>query len=475
MHISDGYDIINHKRIIFEFEVIMKKGFWCDLSTTQKIMLSFFLVIMLGSVLLALPISSATGEAIPYIDALFTATTSVCVTGLVTVTTATAWSVFGQVVILFLIQIGGLGVITIMSGILIGLHRRIGLGDRMLIQDAFNLNSLTGLVRFTKKVIIGTFVVEAVGALLYMTVFVPRFGARGIWISIFNSVSAFCNAGMDIMGDNSLCDYATHPVINGVTEALIILGGIGYIVWWDVVRVLKNAKRQGIKCIRGLTFHSKLALSVTTLLIFIGALLILICEYNNPLTIKEYSLFDKIQISLFQSVTTRTAGFATIDQQNLTNASAMISIMLMFIGGSPVGTAGGVKTVTIAVLLISAFATIRNEGEASVFRRTISKESVSKAVAVVSMSFIILFVSTILLSAVTDADSLDIFYETASATATVGLTRNLTPSLNLWGKLIIIITMYLGRIGPISLAIAFNTRKEVKNIIKNPIEEIHVG
>ena len=453
----------------------MKKGFWCDLSTTQKIMLSFFLVIMLGSVLLALPISSATGEAIPYIDALFTATTSVCVTGLVTVTTATAWSVFGQVVILFLIQIGGLGVITIMSGILIGLHRRIGLGDRMLIQDAFNLNSLTGLVRFTKKVIIGTFVVEAVGALLYMTVFVPRFGARGIWISIFNSVSAFCNAGMDIMGDNSLCDYATHPVINGVTEALIILGGIGYIVWWDVVRVLKNAKRQGIKCICGLTFHSKLALSVTTLLIFIGALLILICEYNNPLTIKEYSLFDKIQISLFQSVTTRTAGFATIDQQNLTNASAMISIMLMFIGGSPVGTAGGVKTVTIAVLLISAFATIRNEGEASVFRRTISKESVSKAVAVVSMSFIILFVSTILLSVVTEASSLDIFYETASATATVGLTRNLTPSLNLWGKLIIIITMYLGRIGPISLAIAFNTRKEVKNIIKNPVEEIHVG
>ena len=453
----------------------MKKGFWCDLSTTQKIMLSFFLVIMLGSVLLALPISSATGEAIPYIDALFTATTSVCVTGLVTVTTATAWSVFGQVVILFLIQIGGLGVITIMSGILIGLHRRIGLGDRMLIQDAFNLNSLTGLVRFTKKVIIGTFVVEAVGALLYMTVFVPRFGARGIWISIFNSVSAFCNAGMDIMGDNSLCDYATHPVINGVTEALIILGGIGYIVWWDVVRVLKNAKRQGIKCIRGLTFHSKLALSVTTLLIFIGALLILICEYNNPLTIKEYSLFDKIQISLFQSVTTRTAGFATIDQQNLTNASAMVSIMLMFIGGSPVGTAGGVKTVTIAVLLISAFATIRNEGEASVFRRAISKESVSKAVAVVSMSFIIIFVSTILLSAVTDADSLDIFYETASATATVGLTRNLTPSLNLWGKLIIIFTMYLGRIGPISLAIAFNTRKEVKNIIKNPVEEIHVG
>lgn len=453
----------------------MKKRLWFELSTTQKIMLSFFLVIMLGSVLLALPISSASGEAVPYIDALFTATTSVCVTGLVTVTTATAWSVFGQIVILVLIQIGGLGVITIMSGILIGLHRRIGLGDRMLMQDAFNLNSLTGLVRFTKKVIIGTFAVEGVGALLYMTVFVPKFGAKGIWISVFNAVSAFCNAGMDIMGDNSLCDYATNPIINGVTSALIILGGIGYIVWWDVARVAKKIKTQGIRCIQSLTFHSKLAISVTVLLIFVGAAAIFIFEYNNPLTIKDYSLFDKMQISLFQSVTTRTAGFATIDQQNLTNASAMFSILLMFIGGSPVGTAGGVKTVTMAVLLISAFATIRNNGEASVFRRAISKESVNKAVAVVSMSFIILFVSTILLSAVTNADSLDIFYETASATATVGLTRNLTPSLNLWGKLIIIVTMYLGRIGPISLAIAFNTRKEVKNIIKNPIEEIHVG
>lgn len=453
----------------------MKKGFWISLSTTQKIMLSFFLMIMAGSGLLALPISSATGEAVPYIDALFTATTSVCVTGLVTVSTASAWSVFGQIVILILIQVGGLGVITIMTGVLIGLQRRIGLGGRMLIQDAFNLNSLSGVVNFTKKVILGTFVVEGVGALLYMTVFVPKFGTRGIWISIFNAVSAFCNAGMDIMSENSLCDYATHPVVNGVTSALIILGGIGYIVWWDVVRVAKNIKKQGIKCFKSLTFHSKLALWVTTILIVAGTAAFFIFEYNNSLTIKDYSLFDKLQVALFQSITTRTAGFATVNQQDLTNASAMVSVMLMFIGGSPVGTAGGVKTVTMAVLLISAFATIRNRSEASVFQRTISKQSVSKAVAVVSMSFIILFTSTVLLAAVTDAPALDIIYETASATATVGLTRNLTSSLNLWGKLIIIVTMYLGRIGPISLAIAFNTQREINNIIKNPVEEIHVG
>ncbi len=475
MHIGLYRVIINPSDTKKLDEVIMKKGFWRELSTTQKIMLSFFLMIMVGSGLLALPISSATGKAIPYIDALFTATTSVCVTGLVTVSTASAWSIFGQIVILILIQVGGLGVITIMTGVLIGLQRRIGLGDRMLIQDAFNLNSLSGVVNFTQKVILGTFAVEGVGALLYMTVFVPQYGARGIWISIFNAVSAFCNAGMDIMSENSLCDYATHPIINGVTSALIVLGGIGYIVWWDVVRVTKNIKKQGMKCFKSLTFHSKLALWVTAILILAGALAFFIFEYNNPLTIKNYALFDKIQIALFQSVTTRTAGFATINQQDLTNASAIISIMLMFIGGSPVGTAGGVKTVTMAVLLISAFATIRNRSEASVFQRTISKQSVSKAVAVVSMSFIILFVSTVLLSAVTEASALDIVYETASATATVGLTRNLTSSLNLWGKLIIIVTMYLGRVGPISLAIAFNAQREIKNIIKNPVEEIHVG
>lgn len=445
------------------------------LSTTQTIMLSFFLAVLVGSVLLALPISSASGEAIPYIDALFTATTSVCVTGLVTVSTASAWSIFGQVVILLLIQIGGLGIITIMSGLMISFHKKIGIGDRMLIQDAFNLNTLSGIVKFIKKVFIGTFVVEGLGALLYMTVFVPEYGARGIWISIFNAVSAFCNAGMDIISEDSLCGYALNPMINFVTGMLIIVGGIGYIVWWDVVKAVKNIRRQKWKCFRNLTLHSKIVLSVTAFLIFAGALAVFVFEYNNPLTIKGYSLFDKVQVSLFQSITTRTAGFVTIPQQNLTNASAIVSLLLMFIGGSPVGTAGGIKTVTIMVLVASAFATIRNEEDVVLFDRTISKQAVRKAVAVVSMSFIIMFTSTVLLSAVTNADALDIVYETVSATATVGLTRNLTSMLNIWGKIIIIVTMYLGRVGPVSLVIAFNTKKESRNIIKNPTEEISVG
>lgn len=444
-------------------------------TTTQLIMLSFLAAILLGSLLLSLPISAADGRPVPYTDALFTATTATCVTGLVTLPTVTTWSVFGQVVILVLIQIGGLGVITIMSALMILFHRKMGIGDRLLLQDAFNLNSLSGIVRFVKKVVLGTFAVEGVGALLYMTVFVPKFGARGIWISVFTSISAFCNAGIDIIAEDSLCNYATHPVINFVTCALVILGGIGYIVWWDVMRLIKSPGGRGRRRLQNLTLHSKIALSATLILILGGAVLILLFEYNNPRTIGEMSFFDKMQVSLFQSVTTRTAGFATVPQQDLTNASSLLCLLLMFIGGSPVGTAGGIKTVTIAVLAVSALATIQNKDEVSLFHRSISKQTVNKAVAVTAMSFAIMFLSTLLLSAVTDRDMLDVLYETVSATATVGLTRDLTPYLNTAGKAVIIGTMYLGRVGPISLALVLNSKKKRNNIIKDPTENISVG
>ena len=441
------------------------------LSTTQIIMLSFLAVILLGSILLSLPLSSANGEPVSFLDALFTATTATCVTGLVTLPTVTTWSVFGQAVILILIQVGGLGVITVMSAVMLLLHKRMGIGDRLLLQDAFNLNSLSGIVRFVKRVLLGTVLVEGVGALLYMTVFVPEFGLKGIWISVFTSISAFCNAGIDILAENSLCNYVTNPIINMVTSLLIILGGIGYIVWWDVTG-LAGRKRRGW---RNLTLHSKIAIVTTLILIFGGGILIFLFEYHNPLTIGNLSLFDKLQVSLFQSVTTRTAGFATVPQQDLTNASSILCLLLMFIGGSPVGTAGGIKTVTLAVLVVSALATIQNKQDVSLFNRNISKQAVNKAVAVTMMSFAIVFASTLLLSAVTDADALDILFETVSATATVGLTRDLTPSLNAAGKAIIIGTMYLGRVGPISLALALNANKKHQNIIKNPTEEISVG
>ena len=445
------------------------------LSTTQIILLSFLATILVGRALLALPISSATGEAVPYLDALFTATTSTCVTGLVTLPTVSTWSVFGQIVILLLIQIGGLGIITIMSGLMLLLNRKMGIGDRLLIQDAFNLNTMSGLAKFVKNVLLGTLIIEGVGAALYMLVFVPEFGARGIWISVFNSVSAFCNAGIDIIAENSLCHYATDPLINIVTSALIILGGLGYIVWWDLLRVIKSRSKKNRKIFRHLTLHSKIAITVTAGLVLVGAILILIFEYENPLTIGEMSLFDKIQVSFFQSVTTRTAGFATIPQENLTNASAAVSIILMLIGGSPVGTAGGMKTVTIAVLICSAFATIRSKNSATLFGRRVSEESVKKAVAVAVTFLTICAASTVLLMATSNASALDAVYETVSATATVGLSRNLTATLNTVGKLIIIATMYFGRVGPISLAVALGGKNESQNVISEPTEDISIG
>lgn len=446
-----------------------------SLSTSHIIMLSFILAVLVGSLLLWLPISSADHKSVSYTDALFTATTATCVTGLVTLPTVSAWSIFGQAVILILIQIGGLGIITVMSGFMIALRRKMGLGDRLLIQDAFNLNTLSGLSAFIKKVIVGTFIVEATGALLYMTVFVPDFGVRGIWISVFNSISAFCNAGIDIIATDSLCSYATNPVVNIVTSLLIILGGIGYIVWWDIARIIPEFKRKGAKCLHSLTLHSKIAISTTIILILAGGVLIFAFEYNNPSSIGNMNLFDKIQVSLFQSVTTRTAGFATIPQENLTNASSILCLFLMFIGGSPVGTAGGIKTVTIAILFASAYSTVRGRDEVSLFGRNISREALRKAVAVLGASFAITLISTLSLSACTDASALDILYETVSATATVGLTRGVSSMLSTAGKIMVIATMYFGRVGPISLAFALNVKRKSQNIIKNPTEDISVG
>ncbi len=445
------------------------------LTTTQIILLSFLVTILIGSFLLSLPISSANGKSVSYLDALFTATTSTCVTGLVTLPTFSTWSFFGQAVILLLIQIGGLGVITIMSGVMLLFNRKMGIGDRLLIQDAFNLNTMSGLIEFVKNVLFGTLIIETLGAILYMFVFVPEFGTKGIWISVFNSISAFCNAGLDIIGENSICNYATNPLINIVTSSLVILGGLGYIVWWDVLRVIRKRTPQNKKVFRYLSLHSKIVIAVTSILIIIGALLIFVFEYSNPLTIGNMTLSDKIQVSLFQSITTRTAGFASVPQENLTDPSTVVSMLLMLIGGSPVGTAGGIKTVTVAVLFCSAFATITNKSSASLFGRSISESFVKKAVAVVVAFVTICTVSTVLMLTVCNAPAIDVIYETVSASATVGLSRNLTARLNTFGKIIIIITMYFGRVGPISLAVALGRKKENQNVISEPTEDLSIG
>ena len=444
-------------------------------STTHIILISFFIVIIMGSILLSLPISVKNGVNVNFIDALFTATTSTCVTGLVTVPTFSTWSLFGQVIILILIQIGGLGVVAFMAAVMIIINKKMKIKDYQLIQDAFNLNTLSGLKQFIKHVFIGTLIIELIGAILYMFVFVPEYGSKGIWISIFNSISAFCNAGMDVIGETSLCNYAVNPLVNITTSMLIVLGGLGFIVWWDVLRVFKQFKNKKFKCFKSLTLHSKIVISSTLVLIFGGAILIFLFEYNNVNTIGNLNIFDKIQVSLFQSITTRTAGFATIPQESLTDQSAVICLILMFIGGSPVGTAGGIKTITIVSLFAVAIASIRNKKEVVLFNRNLSNEITRKAVAVTVMSLTIMIVSTILLSLTIDRSIVDILYETVSATATVGLSRNLTSFLDNIGKIIIIVTMYLGRVGPISLAIAFKSKKESSNIILNPTEEVSIG
>ncbi len=438
-------------------------------STTQLVMLTFALAITVGTCLLMLPVSAKSGAVTPFEDALFTATTSTCVTGLVVLPTFSHWSFFGQVVILVLIQVGGLGIITVMSAIMLTLKKRLGLGDSIIIKDSFNINTMSGISLFVKKVVLFTLAFECVGALLYMTVFVPEFGVRGIWYSLFNSVSAFCNAGIDVIGENSLINYVTAPMINLTTSLLIISGGIGYTVWFDLYDTFK--KKRGV---RYLTLHSKLAISATALLLLFGTLLFFAFEYDGT-ALRGLGFFEKLQACFFQSVTTRTAGFATVDQASLTDSSAFLSLFLMLVGGSPVGTAGGIKTVTLAVIVFAGISAVKNEESTTVFSRTIPSETVKKAVAVILMSLSTVFVSTLLLLSVTDAPLLDVIYETVSATATVGLTRNLTPTLGLLGKVIIIFTMYLGRIGPISLALAFKTKKQKIRSVKFPNEKISVG
>ena len=312
--------------------------------TAQIIALGFAAIILLGALLLSLPIAWAPGHQIKFIDALFTSTTSICVTGLVTQSTYGAWSGFGHLVILFLIQLGGFGVITCGTLVVLAMGKRVSIRNRRLIQESYNLDTLKGLIALVRKIVTGTLLVEGVGMIFYSFQFVPEYGLRrGLEISLFNAVSAFCNAGMDIIGDNSLADYAGNPLVNFTTIALIVLGGIGYLVWWDLIKLMKRLLRREMgfrQSVRALELNTKIALTATGILIFGGAVLILALEHRNPGTLGNMPFWEKCMAALFQSVTCRTAGFFTIPQENLHEASAMICMILMFIGGSPLGTAG---------------------------------------------------------------------------------------------------------------------------------------
>ncbi|MBE5951445.1 MAG: potassium transporter KtrB [Lachnospiraceae bacterium] len=432
-------------------------------TTTRIIVTGFLMGILIGSFLLWLPISSKQGENISYLDALFVATTSICVTGLSPVVTATQWSYFGQVVILFLMQLGGLGVVTFTTILLLVLGKRIKLSDRLLIQDAYNLNSVAGVVDLTKRIIKGTILVEALGALCYSFVFIPQFGiGEGMWKSVFHAVSAFCNAGLDTVSPDGFLIYRTNVIVNMTTMLLIILGGIGFPVWFDVVRVVKLVIKREIQvrdAFKKTMLYTKLAITITPVLIIVGAGLVFAFEYQNPATLGNLTIGQKVMASFFESVTLRTAGFQTIPQENLTEASNLLALLLMFIGGSPSGTAGGVKTVTIAVLVLSTIATVRGEHEVTAFHRKITDNFVRRAAAVVSISFGVLVLICTILTVTESAEFTDILFESVSAIATVGLTRGLTPNLTMAGKITIIVAMYLGRLGPITMALAFNSKK----------------
>ncbi len=436
-----------------------------NLTTPRIIALGFLIMILIGACILTTPLASRSGQATPFINALFTSTTASCVTGLVVEVTGQYWSVFGQVIILILIQLGGLGVVSFTTVVLVLTGRRITFKGRLLIQDAYNLETLSGLVKMVGKMCRATFVVEGIGALCYMLVLIPQFGViRGAWYSIFNAISAFCNAGMDIIGPDSLAPYVNNWWMNIITMLLIILGGIGYLVWWDVIEVFKywRKEKRGIRhCLSKLSLHTKIVTTITAILIFGGAALIFIIECNNTNAMGNMSLGNKIMACLFQSVTCRTAGFQTIDQAAFRPASQFVCILLMFVGGSPGGTAGGVKTVTVGLLYMAVIATIKGQKDVEIFKRRISFEMVMKGVSVIMIGLTILLGSTIALAIAEEQHQmLDVFFESTSAFATVGLTRGLTTQLGIPGKLIIILTMYLGRIGPITSAMVFRMRKK---------------
>lgn len=445
----------------------------------QIIPISFLLVILTGALLLMLPASSASGDKTDFLTALFTATTSVCVTGLVVVDTYAHWSLFGQFIIMLLIQIGGLGIVAVASMIMLLTRRKFLLHLRMLLGDSLNLDPKREALFFLKQMFIGVFIVEAVGALLCAVSFVPLFGpARGLWASVFQSVSAFCNAGMDVVGPNSMIDLRTSNLLMYTTMILIVLGGVGFVVWFDLASAIRYGIKHRfspLKVLSRLPEHTKIALIMTLSLILFGTVCILAAEYNNPGTLGGMKLYDKVLNSLFQSVTLRTAGYASLPQENLTEISCMIGYILMFIGGSPIGTAGGIKTVTAFLFFMNAYSYINGRNENVVFHKRVPEDQMRKASAIVFFSLITILVMTLLLMSRGGIRLTDALYEVISALGTVGVSRDLTPKLDSIGRIIIIISMYLGRIGPISMILFFTRGSGPENTLKHADGKFYVG
>lgn len=446
----------------------MPKNKKINFSPPQIIVGGFAIIIFIGAILLNLPISSTRGESIGFLDALFTATSAVCVTGLVVVDTGTYWTTFGKTVILLLIQIGGLGFMTLatLGALIIG--KKISLKERLLIQESLNQNKLSGIVNFTRQIIFTTFFIESIGAFFLAIVFVPEFGfLKGIGYSIFHSISAFCNAGFDIIGGGrSLTPYVNNTLVNLTIMSLIILGGLGFTVISDVATKRKFKR---------LSLHSKIVLFVSAILILVPFILFFFMEYSNEGTIKELSLKGKLLASLFQAVTPRTAGFNTIDLAGMQNSSKLLTTVLMFIGGSPASTAGGIKISTLAVLILAVRTLITGKDDVYAFKRKISYSSVNKALAVLFVGLSVIISGTMILSLTEPSkEFLYVLFETVSAFGTVGLSLGITGELSVFGRLVVILIMFTGRVGALTILLALAT-KEKKVLYKFPEDKVIVG
>ena len=454
----------------------VKIGKKFKLSPVQVLALGFALVILIGAILLSLPISSNSGQATDFIDSLFTSTSAVCVTGLVTLDTATHWNYFGRTVIIVLIQIGGLGFMSFTTLFAMMVGKKITLKERLLLQEALNTFGIQGMVKLMKYIFGFTFAVEGLGALLLSTQFIPQFGLwKGLYYSVWTAISAFCNAGFDLMGNvsgqfSSLTSYANNPVIIYTISALIIIGGLGFAIWSEFYNYKERKK---------ISLHTKVVVIITAILLFGGAILMFVFEYSNPNTLGPMSIGEKINNAFFASVTTRTAGFNTISTDGMTMAGKFLTILLMFVGGSPGSTAGGLKTATLGILVVTLISIIRGREDVEIFKKRISKETVYKAFAIFFLS-LTLVITVILLLAATQSPKTPfmwIVYEAVSAYATVGLDLGLSPHLNIAGKLIIAFTMYLGRVSPMTVLLALTSRmqKNKKVSIKYPEDKILIG
>lgn len=441
------------------------------MNPTKLVALSFGGVILAGALLLALPVASKSGESAGLLTALFTATSATCVTGLVLVDTWLSWTVFGQIVILVMIQLGGLGFMTVITLFSFALHRRIGLAERLVMASTLNLTDLDGVVRLVRHALMGTFLLEGVGAVLLSTAFIPRFGLPGgLWRGLFHSVSAFCNAGFDLMGTDgpfsSLTSYADNPLVLLTVALLIIVGGLGFFVWEDVLRR---------KSWKALSLYSKMVLAITAALILAGAAFFLAVEFDNPATLGYMPLWEKVLNALFQSVTLRTAGFNAIDQGALRESSLVLSVLMMMVGGSSGSTAGGIKTATAGVLFLTMRAGLLGRREVTLRGRTISAQRVTHAVTLSLTMFSVLLASAMALSLGEGGSYLHAAFEAASAMGTVGLSTGITPGLAPVSRLLLICLMYLGRVGMLSFSIAFLTNRSGNCAVKYPTFDIMIG